>query len=54
MEQIEESCYKTMEMATDIINNHCGPLKKTLSPNVANLQIHLSMFLKKEIKKIIN
>ena len=44
IQQIEESCYKTMEMATDLINNHCSPLKKTLSPNVANLQMHLNMF----------
>ena len=44
MHNIEESCYKLMETATNIINNLCSALKKTLSPNVANVQIHLNMF----------
>ena len=44
LESIEESCYKTMEIAIDRINHCCTPLLKTLSPNVSNLQMHLSMF----------
>ena len=44
LELIEESCYKTMEMAIDRINYCCTPLVKTLSPNISNLQLHLNMF----------
>ena len=44
LDNIEESCYKTMESAIKHIGESCTPLTKTLSPNVANIQMHLNVF----------
>ena len=37
-------CYKTVERAINQINRSCNFLNKTLSPNVANIQMHLNVF----------
>ena len=53
LDQIEESCYKTMEAAVEEISESCRPLTTTLSPNVVNVQMHMSVFEergKKDIK----
>ena len=52
LDQIEESCYKTMEAAVEHINESCRPLTKTLSPYVANVQMHLSVFEERGKKDI--
>ena len=44
LQQIEESCYKTLDTAVCHINDSCGSLSATLSPNVANIQMHLNVF----------
>ena len=44
LEEIEEMCYKIMEDAINNINNSCGTFATTLSPNVANIQMHLNVF----------
>ena len=33
-----------MEMAIEHIKKHCTPLIKSLSPNDANIQLHLDVF----------
>ena len=41
---MEETCYKTMEMAIDHVNRKFTPMMKTLSPNIASVQMHLDVF----------
>jgi len=53
----EESCYKIMEAAIDQLNQRFSPLRKTLSPNVAKVQMHMNVFEdrnKKDIKLASN
>ena len=40
----DESCYKIMEAAIDHLNQRFSPLRKTLSPNVAKVQMHMNVF----------
>ena len=53
LNETEEICYKTMEMAIEHFNKNFTPLIKTLSPNVANIQLHLDVFDERN-KKIEN
>ena len=52
LEQIEESCYKTMEKAINHVNCTCTPLIKTISPHVANVQMHLNLFEERNQKDL--
>ena len=53
LNETEEICYKTMEMAIEHFNQNFTPLIKTISPNVANIQLHLDVFDERN-KKIEN
>jgi len=44
LDKLEEMCYSIIESSINHINNSCGFLNRTLSPNVANIQMHLNVF----------
>ena len=49
-DKLEEMCYNTIESAINHLNNSCDFLNRTLSPNVANIQMHLNVFEERKKK----
>ncbi len=47
LQHIEEACYKAMESSVNYVNWQFSPLKKSSSPSVANVQIHMDIFEKR-------